>query len=138
MHENLSRRHAVRSASPRAFGIMVAAVLMLVALQPLLSRGAPRWVLLGFAAAALVVALVAAPVYAIPNRAWMWLGGQLARVTSPVALIILFYGVFTPIGWLMRVAGRDPLRLARDSETRTYWIDRSPPGPDGASLKNTF
>ena len=32
-------------------------------------------------------------------------------VISTVALAILFYLVVTPLGWAMRVAGRDPLRL---------------------------
>jgi hypothetical protein len=32
-------------------------------------------------------------------------------VVSTAALAILFYLVFTPLGWLMRLGGRDPLRL---------------------------
>jgi ABC-type uncharacterized transport system permease subunit len=32
-------------------------------------------------------------------------------VVSTLALAALFYLVFTPIGWAMRLAGRDPLRL---------------------------
>jgi hypothetical protein len=32
-------------------------------------------------------------------------------VISTAALAILFYGVFTPLGWVMRLMGRDPLRL---------------------------
>jgi hypothetical protein len=32
-------------------------------------------------------------------------------VVSTVALAILFYLVFAPFGWMMRLMGRDPLRL---------------------------
>ncbi len=138
MHENLNRQHAFRAASPRAFGLMVAAVLALAALAPLVDRAAPRWWAIGVAAAALVLAILAPSVYAVPNRAWMKLGTLLARVVSPVALLVLFYGVFTPIGWVMRLARRRPLRLAYEPGARTYWIERGPPGPEGASLKNQF
>ena len=117
---------------------MVAAVLVLAALAPLVDRGAPRWWVIGVAVVALVLAIFAPSVYAVPNRAWMRLGALLARVVSPVALLILFYAVFTPIGWLMRVARRRPLRLAYEPGARTYWIERVPPGPEGASLKNQF
>jgi hypothetical protein len=33
-------------------------------------------------------------------------------VVSTVALGLLFYLVFTPLGWGMRLSGRDPLRLS--------------------------
>lgn len=44
----------------------------------------------------------------------------IALVVSTLALAILFYVVFTPIGWLMRRAGHDPLQLRRGRRSR--WI----------------
>ena len=41
-------------------------------------------------------------------------------VVSTVALGVLFYLVFTPLGWGMRLAGRDPLRL-RTRADRSEW-----------------
>ena len=41
-------------------------------------------------------------------------------VVSTVALGVLFYLVFTPLGWGMRLAGRDPLRL-RARADRSEW-----------------
>ena len=41
-------------------------------------------------------------------------------VVSTVALAVLFYLVFTPLGWGMRLAGRDPLRL-RTRREATHW-----------------
>jgi hypothetical protein len=37
-------------------------------------------------------------------------------VVSTVALALLFYGVLTPVGWVMRLAGRDPLRVRARGE----------------------
>ena len=49
-------------------------------------------------------------------------------VVSTLALLVLFYGVFTPIGWAMRLMGRDPLRLrarAQGSNWVPYQEDHS-------------
>jgi hypothetical protein len=53
-------------------------------------------------------------------------------------LALLFYGMFVPLGWLMRATGRNPLRLQREPEAATYWIERDPPGPSGDSLTHPF
>ena len=42
-------------------------------------------------------------------------------VVSTLALAVLFYLVITPIGWVMRLAGRDPLRLA-DRTRASEWV----------------
>jgi hypothetical protein len=44
----------------------------------------------------------------------------IALVVSTLALAILFYAVFTPIGWVMRHAGHDPLQLKRGKQSR--WV----------------
>jgi hypothetical protein len=57
------------------------------------------------------------------NRAWAWIGRALNSVVSPVLIIVLFYGVVTPVGLAMRAVGKDPLRLRRDPHSSSYWID---------------
>lgn len=42
-------------------------------------------------------------------------------VVSTLALAFLFFVVFTPIGWVMRAVGRDPLRL-RARDATSHWI----------------
>ena len=44
------------------------------------------------------------------NRAWMAFGELLGRVVSPIVLGVIFFGVFTPIGWNTSPLGLD-LRL---------------------------
>lgn len=87
------------------------------------------WVLGGLA---LVLAVVAPmrlqPVY----RAWMIVTWPLRWLVSHLALGILFFGVVTPIGWLMRLRGHDPLRLrTHTSLETTLWTEVKPDdGPD--------
>lgn len=45
--------------------------------------------------------------------AWVWFGfsKMLGWVTSRIVLLVLFWGLVTPIGLIRKVFGKDPLRL---------------------------
>src|SRR5689334_15620145 len=87
----------------------------------------------------LIVAAVATPTFLAPlNRIWKRIGVLLSRIVSPIALGVLFFGVLVPTGLLMRLFGRDPMRLRFDRNASTYWIDRKPTGPAPDSMKRQF
>lgn len=71
------------------------------------------------------------------NKAWYKLGLLMGRVVSPIVLGILFFILITPIAMVMRLAGRDPLKL-RKQNVQSHWIDRTPPGPESTSFKDQF
>ena len=71
------------------------------------------------------------------NRLWSKFGFFLSKIIGPVVLALLFYAIVTPVGFLMRAFGKDPLRLRRDGTT-SYWIVRQPPGPVPGSMKDQF
>lgn len=72
--------------------------------------------------------------------AWLWLGlGQILHyVVSPGVLGLVYLVAVIPTGLYVRVTGKDPLRLKREPDAKTYWIDRDPPGPDPKSLPQQF
>jgi hypothetical protein len=55
-------------------------------------------------------------------------------VISTLALAFLFYGMFTPLGWVMRMAGRDPLRLKARNE-RSNWLPYQQDDDPAAAFK---
>ena len=71
------------------------------------------------------------------NKAWYKLGLLMGRVVSPIVLGILFFILITPIAIVMRLAGRDPLKL-RKQNVESHWIERVPPGPESTSFKDQF
>ena len=129
---------SVEQSSDRAFGMVFAAVFALVAVMPVWRAGAIRPWALALAGAFLIAALWRPGVLAPLNRIWAAIGLLLHRLVSPVALALMFFGVLAPTGLLMRLFGKDPLRLRRDRAAASYWIVRTPPGPTAESLKNQF
>jgi hypothetical protein len=43
---------------------------------------------------------------------------------SSIVMAVLFFIVVTPIGLIMRLVGRDPLRLRLERKASTYWVTR--------------
>ena len=53
----------------------------------------------------------------------MKFGVLLGTIVSPIIMGIIFFGIFTPIAIIMRLSGRDELRL-RLKKKKTHWINR--------------
>lgn len=137
-HEDFHREQKIEGSSDRAFGIVFAVVFTLIAAWPLLHGAGLRVWPLATAIAFALVAWLRPTLLAQLNRWWMNLGVFLGKVVSPAALGILFYAVLVPIGFLMRVTSKDPLRLKREADASTYWIPRTPPGPPPDSMTKQF
>ena len=58
------------------------------------------------------------------NKLWMRFGFLLSMIISPIVLGLIFFGLFTPYGLVMRLFGRDELRI-RINNMKTYWKNRS-------------
>ena len=137
-HEDLTRVEQVEGSSDRSFGLVFGVVFFLIAAWPVLHGQPLRWWAIGIAAGFSLLAFVKPALLAVPNRLWTKLGVLLGKVVSPIALGILFYGVFAPMGVLVRLLGKDPLRLKLDAKADSYWIRREPPGPPPKSMTNQF
>ena len=85
----------------------------------------------------LVVTLVRADVLLPLNKLWMRFGLLLGMIVSPIVLGVIFFGLFTPISILMRLFGRDELRLKFKQET-THWILRDSSTAQTDKFKHQF
>ena len=55
-------------------------------------------------------------------KMWMRLGYILGWINTRLILGILFFVMMTPLGFLMRFFGRDPLMLKKDDNVESYRI----------------
>jgi hypothetical protein len=59
---------------------------------------------------------------------WMWAAFPIGWAVSHALMAVMYFGVITPIGLAMRLAGRDPLARSFDRKAETYWTARTQAG----------
>ncbi len=140
-HEAAGAAGAAPLPSNRYFGLVVGGVLAAIGAIAFLKNGDAGAVTtsLLFAGGALILLALAAPgLLTLPNQLWMKLGFVLGLVMTPVVMGAVYVTTFLPIGLIMRLKGHDPLKRKRKPAGESYWIVRSPPGPDPATMPNQF
>lgn len=128
----------VAMGSERSFGIVFACVFALIGFVPwLLGHGWRPWALI-VAAVFLAVALVYPRLLAPLNYVWFKFGLLLHHIVNPVIMALIFFGAVLPTALMVRAFGKDLLRLKRDPQAKSYWIEREPPGPAPESMTRQF
>lgn len=106
----------------RNFGLLVGGVFAALGLWWLYRGkfGTIALVVLALGAALMVLGAVVPRSLVLANRAWMMLAEALGFIMTRVTLGIVFFLVVTPIGFIKRLQGWDPLRL-RAARSKSYW-----------------
>ena len=134
-HETLASEGPAPGSSYRAFGYVFAGLFAFLGMAGLWhSQASAYWWVLA-ALAVFLLARFAALLLSPFNRVWRRFGLALSRVVNPVLLVIMFFGVVLPISIILRLAGKDPLRLRIDKSATSYWIGRDAPA---TSMTNQY
>ncbi len=121
---NLDEHDTVSLGSDRSFGLVFAAVFSAIAVWPVLAGNELYWWALAIAVGFLALALMFPRVLAPLNRAWFRFGLLLGRIISPVVMAIIFFAAVVPTALVVKLARKDLLRLKRNPQAETYWIER--------------
>ena len=125
--------------SNKSFGLMFAIIFLLAALYLVVKNSSTFAQIVAFTTSAttFAIALMAPAILAKPNRYWMKFSLLLARFVSPIVLGVLFYLLISPLALVLRVFGRDELRL-RHKKTSTHWKERGSKGYSFELFKNQY
>ena len=110
------------------FGLLLGPFVALLGLVLERKLGAPGAARLAWIAGGTIVALFAVvprarrPIY----LGWIYATYPIGWVVSNVLLAVIYYLVFTPLGWLLRAAGRDPMTSRFDRSAASYWVEHDP------------
>jgi hypothetical protein len=107
----------------KSFGILFFLVFVVISFYPILSGGQIRLLFLIPAIIFLILAFLKPVVLRPLNIAWIKLGEILGRVIAPIVMFLLFFLILTPIGLLVRLFGKDLLKI-KFSKNNSYWIKR--------------
>lgn len=137
-HENFQRDEEVKSSSNRVFGLVFSFAFAVIGIWPAFLGKPLRWWSLAVSLVLLGLAIISPQLLVPLNRAWTKLGMMMHRVVNPVIMGFLFFAVIMPTGLVLRLIGKDLLRLKRDAGAETYWIERDPPGPPPDGMRKQF
>ena len=122
----------------RRFGLTVGGVfLALGVLSRLRGHDVAPLVLWSVGVLLVAPALVAPRVLAPVQRVWMGAATLLGEVNSRIILTVLFYGIFAPVGFVMRRI-HDPLDRSWRDKKGSNWIRRHPEPVDRARYERQF
>ena len=72
------------------------------------------------------------------QKVWMTLALIMGVVVTGMIMIVLFYGVVTPIGLVARLCGKDFLHRTFDKGAESYWIPRGRGETDKKHYEHQF
>ena len=124
----------VKISSNRSFGIVFFVVFLLIALYPLIYAGEIRIWSLIISIIFLILGLLNSKILAPLNKIWFKFGILLGKIVSPLIMGMIFFLVVTPIGFIMRLLGKDLLNL-KYNKNKSYWIEKKDPK---SKMKNQF
>ena len=124
----------IKISSNRSFGIVFFVVFFLIALYPLIHNEEIRIWSLIISLIFLILGLINSRILTPLNKLWFKFGILLGKIVSPIIMGIIFFLVVSPIGFIMRILGKDVLNL-KFNANKSYWIEKT--GPK-SKMKNQF
>lgn len=123
--------------SNKKFGFFFSVIFLLISSYYLYLNEIIIALILGFISVLFFfVSLLKAGLLLPLNIVWMKFGILLGKLISPIVLGTIFFFMFTPVAVIMRLVGRDELRLRLNFQN-SYWIKRKS-SINKASFKRQF
>ena len=123
----------IKIPSNKSFGIVFFVVFVVIAFYPLINQEEARLWALVTALIFLILGLINSSFLTPLNLLWLKFGMLLGKVVSPIIMGLVFFGVVTPTGLIMKLFNKDLLKLKR-KDNKSYWIERK----NKSEMKNQF
>ena len=124
----------IKISSNRSFGLVFFVLFLVIGLWPLINNNEIKIWSIAISVVFLVLGLLNSKLLLPLNKLWFKFGLLLGKIISPLVMVIIFFLVVTPIGYLMRMLKKDLLNLKLNDE-KSYWIEKNEPK---SKMKNQF
>ena len=131
----INKNDNIKIGSNRSFGIVFFIFFLIVSFWPIFNDESPRiWSLL-VSLIFLILGLINSNLLSPFNKLWFKFGIFLGNFISPIVMGLVFFLVVTPIGLIMKLLGKNLLRLNKKKNSNTYWLKKD---KYNSSMKNQF
>ena len=115
------KQKEIKISSNKSFGLVFFVIFIIIALWPLLNDGNIRIWSIIVSIIFLTLGLLNSKILTPFNKLWMRFGVLLGSIVSPIVMGVVYFGIITPIGLIMKLFGKDVLNLKLDKNKKTYW-----------------
>ena len=116
------------------FGKIALVATVIISLLLYFLKGvAIQWIsiILGFGIFIFIISLISLKLTKVIYLGMIILTSPIGFAVSFVLLAVFYFLLLTPLGFVFRLIGRDPLCRKFDANAKSYWLSRHPPkGPE--------
>ena len=109
----------------KGFGLLFFVVFLIIGLWPLLKGEQPRIYFFPLAFLFLILGLINSKILTPLNRAWIKFGELLGIIIAPIVMGVIYFLVLTPLSFLIRISGKDLLKIKYSKKIKNYWEKRT-------------
>ena len=84
----------------------------------------PRIIFFLFALIFLILGLINSKLLTPLNKVWVKFGELLGRIIAPIVMATVYFVVLTPLSIIVRIFGKDLLKVKFLENSKSYWIKR--------------
>ena len=116
--------YKIKLPSNKSFGALFSVVFLIVAIYFYFNKNILFFLIFGNLSIILtIITLIKSDILSPFNNLWMRFGLFLGMIINPVVMGFIFFFIFTPVSFLMKLFGRDELSLQFKKKS-SYWINR--------------
>ena len=108
----------------KGFGLLFFVVFLIIGLWPLINGDSPRIIFFIIGLIFLILGLVNSKILTPLNKAWVKFGELLGKIIAPIVMAGVYFIVLTPISIIVRLFGKDLLKVKFSDKSKSYWIKR--------------
>tara|TARA_B110000305_G_C18823114_1_gene352310 strand:+ start:69 stop:449 length:381 start_codon:yes stop_codon:yes gene_type:complete len=119
----------------RGFGLLFCIFFLVVGMFPLIKGEDPRIIYLPISIIFLFLGVINSKILTPLKKLWIKLGDLLGIIIAPIIMGLVYFLILTPISIIVKVAGKDLLKLKFSNKVKSYWIKRD---KDPGSMDKQF
>ena len=108
----------------RSFGLLFFIVFLGLGLWPITKGESINLVLSLISLVFLILGILNSKILTPLNKIWVKFGEILGLFIAPIVMGIVYFLILTPISILVRIFGKDLLRIKFSKKIKSYWIKR--------------
>ena len=119
----------------KVFALIWAGIFMAAGVLPLLKGGEIRIWAVAISLLFVAVSIIKPELLARFHQLRTKFGGFMGSIISKVMMFILYFGLFTPVSFVLKLLGKDLLDKKIDRSQKSYWTERE---TQPESMKHQF